>query len=160
MRRARLPLIVLFVSCATASPLFADVTGFIGVNTTPDTRGTQGVAVGTGLLLIGFEFEFAKTSADEDASAPSLTTNMGNVLLQTPFAILGFQPYVTTGGGIFRERLGNHRETAFGMNTGAGVKISLAGPLRLRLDYRVFRLSDDALHSTAHRFYAGVNLKF
>jgi hypothetical protein len=158
MRRVRVPLIVLLVLFASAPRLLADATGFIGVNTTPDTRGARGFAIGAGLLLIGFEFEYAKSSEDE--LAPSLTTNMGNVLLQTPFAIFGFQPYFTTGAGIFRERLGNRSETAFGVNTGGGVKVSLIGPLRLRLDYRVFRLSDDALHSPAHRFYAGVNVKF
>ena len=40
------------------------------------------------------------------------------------------------------------------------MKISLAGPLRLRLDYRVFTLQGDALHSKPQRFYAGLNLKF
>jgi opacity protein-like surface antigen len=85
---------------------------------------------------------------------------MGNVLLQTPFAIVGFQPYFTTGGGIYKEGLGTVEQTGFGLNTGGGVKISLAGPVRLRLDYRIFNLGDEALASPAHRFYAGVNLKF
>ena len=85
---------------------------------------------------------------------------MGNVLLQTPFAILGFQPYFTTGGGVYRERSGPQSETSFGANTGGGVKISLVGPLRARVDYRVFKLEGEPLHSTVHRVYAGVNLKF
>jgi hypothetical protein len=38
--------------------------------------------------------------------------------------------------------------------------MSLAGPLRLRLDYRVFTLSGDARHSKPQRFYAGLNVKF
>jgi hypothetical protein len=44
-------------------------------------------------------------------------------------------------------------------NTGGGVKVSLAGPLRLRVDYRVFKLGSGALYSPAHRIYAGLNLK-
>jgi hypothetical protein len=36
----------------------------------------------------------------------------------------------------------------------------LIGPVRLRVDYRVFRLGSGALHSPAHRIYAGLNLKF
>jgi hypothetical protein len=40
------------------------------------------------------------------------------------------------------------------------VKVSLAGPLRLRIDYRVFHLGSDALYSPSHRLYAGLNLKF
>jgi hypothetical protein len=40
------------------------------------------------------------------------------------------------------------------------VKWSLAGPLRLRLDYRVFTLQGEPRHSNPQRFYAGINLKF
>ena len=32
-----------------------------------------------GLLVVGFEFEYAKTTDDTTAIAPSLTTGMGNV---------------------------------------------------------------------------------
>ena len=84
---------------------------------------------------------------------------MGNVLLQTPVAFMGFQPYFTTGGGIYQEELGAHSDTSVGFNTGGGVKISLAGPLRLRVDYRIFKLGSGALNSPSHRFYAGLNLK-
>jgi opacity protein-like surface antigen len=143
-----------------AAPASADITGFLGANTTPDSRLVKGVAVGSGLLFLGFEFEYATSEEDSTLGTPALKSGMGNVLLQTPFAILRLQPYFTTGGGFFRERLGSHEETGFGLNTGGGVKISLAGPLRLRLDYRMFKLGDDALYSPAHRFYAGINLKF
>jgi hypothetical protein len=85
---------------------------------------------------------------------------MGNVLLQTPLPIFGFQPYFTTGGGIYRETLVAHQQTGVGTNVGGGVKMSLAGPLRLRLDYRILRFGSGALHSPAHRFYAGLNLAF
>jgi hypothetical protein len=46
------------------------------------------------------------------------------------------------------------------VNTGGGVKISLLGPVKARVDYRVFKLRGDPLHSTVHRLYAGVNLAF
>jgi hypothetical protein len=85
---------------------------------------------------------------------------MGNVLLQTPFPIGGFQPYITTGAGLFRETLGAHQETSGAFNTGGGVKVNLVGPLRLRVDYRVFKLGSGALYSPAHRIYAGLNFKF
>jgi hypothetical protein len=85
---------------------------------------------------------------------------MGNVLLQTPFAIVGLQPYLTTGGGAYRETLGTREETQFAFNTGGGVKVSLIGPLRARLDYRVFKLHGEPLHDVVHRIYAGINLKF
>jgi opacity protein-like surface antigen len=154
-------LCVVCVLGATA-PARADITAFIGTNVTPDNRLARGFAVGTGLLFIGFEFEYADSSEEPTAStpSPSLKTGMGNLLLQTPVAVFGFQPYFTTGAGVYRERLGTQQDTSFGLNTGGGVKVNLVGPLRLRLDYRVFKLGSDALYSPAHRFYAGLNLKF
>jgi hypothetical protein len=143
-----------------ASPASADVTGFIGANTVPENRRVQGFALGAGLLILGLEFEYANTPDDVEAGAPSLRTGSGNALLQTPFPIFGIQPYVTAGGGLYRERLGSHVQTGFALNSGAGAKITLVGPLRLRADYRVFRLGSGALHSPAHRIYAGLNLAF
>ena len=144
----------------SAAPAFADLTAFIGANTTPANRQVRGAAFGMGLLVVGFEIEFANTTDDPTASAPSLTTGTGNVLFQTPVAFFGFQPYFTTGGGLYRETLGTHQDTGFALNTGGGVKVELIGPLRLRVDYRVFKLGSGALNSPAHRVYAGLNLKF
>ena len=158
MTRPR-PLAVIALLLLVAAPARADVTGFIGANLTPTNRRVLGGAFGIGLLVIGFEGEYAFTPDDPKASAPSLTTGMGNVLLQTPVAIFGVQPYFTTGAGLYRETLGTHQDTSFGFNTGGGVKITLIGPLRLRVDYRVFKLGSDALYSPAHRIYVGLNLK-
>jgi hypothetical protein len=145
-----------------SAPAYADITGFIGANTTPDNRQTRGFAVGLGLLIVGFEFEFADTpdSTNPSTLAPSLKTGMGNALLQPPTAVLGFQPYVTAGAGIYNEALGEHSETNVALNTGGGVKINLIGPVRLRVDYRVFKLNGGALYTPAHRVYAGLNIKF
>jgi opacity protein-like surface antigen len=147
------------VLLATAAPARADITAFLGVNTTPSTRQTRGVAAGVGLVIVGFEFEYAITNDDPSAGAPLLKTGMGNVYLQTPFGLHGVQPYFTVGGGFYHEELGDHSDTSFGFNTGGGAKVALAGPLQLRLDYRVFRLGSGALNTSVHRFYAGVNLK-
>jgi opacity protein-like surface antigen len=143
-----------------ASPAFADATLFIGGTTTPSTRQAKGFAVGIGLLIVGFEFEWSNSSEHASDGAPSLRTGMGNVLLQTPFAISGFQPYFTIGGGGYREELDARQETNFGVNTGGGVKISLIGPLRVRADYRVFTLKGSPLYDVVHRVYIGANLKF
>lgn len=153
-------LAALLLLAATAAPARADITAFLGATTTPATRAVRGGAFGAGLLIIGFEAEFAVTPDDPSAGAPALTTGSGNVLLQTPFEIFGFQPYVTTGAGFYRETLGDHQDTSVALNTGGGVKFTLAGPLRLRVDYRVFKLGSDALYSPAHRIYVGLNLKF
>ena len=139
---------------------YADVTAFFGVNTTPSNRSTKGFAVGAGLLIVGFEFEYGSTNEDVSTGAPSLTTGMGSVLLQTPVAIGGIQPYFETGAGYYREELGARTDQGLAVATGGGVKISLAGPLRLRVDYRVMKLGSSAVATPAHRIYAGVNLKF
>jgi hypothetical protein len=153
-------LIVLLIVLSSAAPAFADATAFIGTTTTPANRTTKGVAVGVGLLIVGFEFEYASASESPEDAAPSLRTVMGNVLLQTPFPVAGMQFYVTTGAGGYRENLGERQETHAGFNTGGGAKITLLGPLRARLDYRIFKLSGEPLHSVVHRIYAGVNLAF
>ena len=159
MRLAR-PLVLAAILVMTASSAFADATVFIGTNSTPANRQVKGFAAGVGLLVIAFEFEYANTSEEPDDLAPALRTGMGNALLQTPFAIMGFQPYFTAGGGAYRETLGTRQETHFGINSGGGVKISLLGPVRARIDYRVFKLRGDPLHDTVHRVYAGLNLRF
>ncbi len=159
MRHIR-PLLVGLMLLGTAAPASADATAFIGTTSSPANRTAKGFALGMGLLIVGFEFEYSSTSEEPSELAPSLRTGMGNVLLQTPVAIFGFQPYATMGAGAYRERLGDIQETNVGVNTGGGVKISLLGPVRARVDYRVFNLRGDPLHSTVHRVYAGVNLAF
>lgn len=154
--RLGLVLLVLLVPSAAA----ADITGFLGVNPTPSTRPVRGFAIGAGMMIVGFEFEYSGTSEDDDELAPGLRTFMGNGLLQTPFPIAGMQFYATAGGGVYRESLGGDTETHVGINVGGGAKVTLAGPLRLRLDYRVFTLQGDPRHTRPQRFYAGLNLKF
>jgi hypothetical protein len=139
---------------------FADLTAFLGVNPTPTNRPVRGISAGIGLLIVAFEFEYADTSEDETEGSPRLRTFMGNGLLQTPFPIAGMQFYATAGGGMYRETLLEASETHVGVNIGGGVKMSLVGPLRLRLDYRVFTLRGAPRHSRPQRFYAGLNLKF
>jgi hypothetical protein len=138
----------------------ADVTAFFGTNRTPSDRTVKGFAIGTGLLIAGFEFEYANTSEDFPEGAPQLRTFMFNGLLQTPVPIARMQFYGTIGGGVYRETLGEASETNFGINVGGGVKVTLVGPLRLRLDYRVCTLQGTPLHAKPQRFYAGINLKF
>lgn len=151
--------VLVMLMTLAAAPAFADITAFIGANTTPANRQVRGAAVGGGLVVVGFEFEYAYTIDDPAATAPSLKIGSGNLLLQTPVAIFGVQPYFTTGGGLYSETLGTHNDKGIALNTGGGVKISLAGPLRVRVDYRVIRLGSGALFSPAHRIYAGLNLK-
>ena len=150
-------LLFLFFLPASAA---ADITAFLGVTPTPVNRPVRGLAVGAGLLVVGFEFEYADTNEDVAEAAPRLRTFMGNGLVQTPVAIAGMQFYGTAGGGVYRETLFDVAETHVGINVGGGVKMSLFGPLRLRLDYRVFTLRGEPRHAKPQRFYAGINVKF
>ena len=54
----------------------------------------------------------------------------------------------------------NDDETNFGTNIGGGAKITLVGPLRLRIDYRIFNLRGTPRQAHPQRLYAGLNLKF
>jgi opacity protein-like surface antigen len=152
-----------------AAPAAADVTGFLGRATTGESRPAKGLAIGTGLLIVGFEFEYASIDEKLDVPAgsefvsPALQTYMFNGLVQTPIPIARMQFYGTAGGGVYRETLStepNNDHTSFGTNIGGGAKITLAGPIRLRLDYRVFSLRGTPRQTNAQRFYAGINLKF
>jgi hypothetical protein len=160
MRVARSLVLAAGVLLAGAPQAFADVTLFAGSTTTPSARQARGFAVGGALLVLGFEFEYSDSREDPADLTPSLRTGMGNVLFQTPVFIAGFQPYFTTGAGFFRESLIGESETSLGGNAGGGVKMKLAGPLRARFDYRVFRLRGDPLHDVVHRIYVGANLAF
>ncbi len=151
---------VLAIVLAFPAHAFADATAFIGVNPTPSNRTAKGFAVGITVLVVGVEFEYSDTAEDLPAGAPSLRTGSGNVLVQTPIAISGLQFYGTTGIGLYRERLGVDQETSFAANIGGGVKVSLLGPVKLRVDYRLFTLKGSPLHSKPQRIYAGLNLAF
>lgn len=152
--------VLVVVLAGVPSRAWADLTAFVGVNPTPSNRTATGLAVGIGVLIVGVEFEYANSREDLSALAPSLRTGMVNLLVQTPVPVARMQFYGTIGGGGYREQLGDRSETHFGTNVGGGVKIALAGPLRLRLDYRLFVLKGKPLESKPQRFYAGVNLTF
>jgi opacity protein-like surface antigen len=139
------------------TPAAADATFFFGYAPKPSGRPVRGFAVGATMAIVGFEFEYSNTDEKEIPTAPGLKTFMFNVLLASPTS---FQVYATAGGGLYTESVLDQSQTAFGTNFGGGVKFSLAGPLRLRLDYRVFALSGDALEKSSQRFYAGANVAF
>jgi opacity protein-like surface antigen len=170
MRRGCL---VASIACLVAllipSVAAADITAFLGSTTTPTARPAKGFAIGTGLLIVGFEFEYSATEEDLEVTpgpefrAPDLRTFMFNGLVQTPVPIARMQFYGTIGGGVYREKLSiepDISQTNFGTNIGGGAKITLVGPLRLRVDYRVFTLRGEPRHKNVQRLYAGVNLKF
>lgn len=152
--------LALIILASSAAPARADVTAFIGVSPTPHNHAVKGFSAGLGLLVIGFEFEFAQLSEDSFEQLPGLKTYSGNVLVQTPVEIKGTQLYATAGAEGYREELGAAQETHVGTNIGGGAKIKLLGPIRVRLDYRIFKLQGSPIHDVYQRFYVGGNLKF
>jgi hypothetical protein len=163
MTSRRVTILVFLILFGPATAAFADLTAFIGAQVNDDRQAFRGLAVGAGILIVGFEFEFAHAGEDESSGLSSLTSGSGNVLLQTPVPIFGIQLYVTTGAGVYREKLEriDHQETNLAVNTGGGAKITLIGPLRVRLDYRAVKLNGEPLRpSVIHRIYAGINLAF
>lgn len=143
---------------ATAAPARADITAFLGLSPTPENHGVRGFGVGVGLLIVGFEFEYANLSEDTFEQLTGLKTYSGNVLVQTPTP--NVQLYGTIGAEGYQETLGNFDEKHYGTNIGGGAKINLVGPLRVRLDYRIFKLQGSPVHDVYQRFYVGANLKF
>ena len=144
-----------------STPAFADITAFLGLAGGPSVRTTKGLAAGAGLIIVAFEFEYSDTSEDITEGAPHARIGMFNGLLQTPVAVKGVQIYGTVGVGIYNHELLSNSETNVGINVGGGVKVKLVGPLRVRVDYRVFRLAGSPIGGdTVHRVYVGANIKF
>jgi len=159
MKAARVALFALG-SVLVAAPAFADITAFIGANTTPANRLTTGVAIGASLLVIGFEGEYANTSEDASANAPGLQTGMGSIYLQNPIPIAGIQVYAITGAGLYNESLAGNSTFGAALNVGGGAKIELVSHVRLRIDYRVLSLTGSPHTDRVQRVYAGLNLAF
>jgi hypothetical protein len=141
-----------------ARPASADLTAFWGLTPRPSVHSVRGFSLGLNLLVLGFEGEYANAPERPEKGTPGLVTGMINGLVQTPTSKT--QIYLTAGGGFFRERQGADATTSFGTNVGGGLKLGLAGPLRLRIDYRIFTLRGKPLQATPQRFYAGLNLAF
>ena len=139
------------------TPAAADATFFFGYAPKPSGRPVRGFGLGATMAVVGFEFEYSNTDETEIPTAPGLKTYMFNIQLATPTSV---QVYATAGGGLYTERVLEASGTAFGTNFGGGVKFKLAGPLRLRIDYRIFALSGEAVEKSSHRFYAGANVAF
>ncbi|MBM40500.1 MAG: hypothetical protein CL483_01075 [Acidobacteria bacterium] len=160
MRRPLFLLVTAVILLGPAARAHADLTLFVGTNTAQDNRPVRGFSAGLGLLVLGFEFEYADTAQDVEAGGPGLRTGMFNLLAQTPISLAGLQFYGTIGGGLYQERGAGLGGTNSGSNAGGGVKISVAGPLRLRVDYRVFSLRGSSTDSAYQRLYAGLNFAF
>ena len=160
LRPIPVSVLLLAVLLACAGRADADLTAFLGANTTPTNRPVRGVAVGLSFVIVGVEFEYSDTKADELGNARR-RAGMFNVLAQTPNWFNSLQFYATVGGGLYREEGAGLLETSAATNSGGGVKVGLVGPFRARFDYRVFMLrGESSPNKTHHRFYTGLNIAF
>ena len=142
---------------AAATPARADVTAFLGLSPTPDNHFLRGFSGGVSLIIIGFEFEYAKLSEDDVEQLPACRRIQATCWCRrrrecscTP----------RSAAAATARALGDAEETHVGVNIGGGAKIPLIGPLRVRVDYRVFQLRGAPIHSTYQRFYVGGNIAF
>lgn len=156
--RLRLCLLLsLLLVPATAS---ADITVFLGATPSPVNRGLSGAAAGFGLVIVGAEAEVTRWPAVTTSGTAGLTTWSANGLLQTPGGLSPVQLYATVGAGLYRETRGVTSRMSTALNTGGGLKVKVAGPIRLRLDYRMFRLQGSPQTPVMHRIYGGATLAF
>jgi opacity protein-like surface antigen len=157
VRRALLAFVMLLGWSPAAR---ADLTVFAGLQNAPALRPATGISLGFGLLLVGWEVEIARVSERLEDRAPSVSTGTASIYVQNPIPISGVQFYALAGAGLYRERLDViSQQTDVHIALGGGAKIGLAGPLKLRLDYRFFKLRDARSENT-QRLYAGLALAF
>ena len=158
LRRLGIGILTTGLLLAVPASAAADVTAFFGAGHKPKTRAAKGVAVGITLIMVGFEVEYSDISEKDADGAPRLRTGTINALVQTPTS--GAQLYATAGVGAYRENYRDRQVSSTAINIGGGLKLGLLGPLKMRVDYRLFKLRGDALYTTVHRVYAGLNTSF
>lgn len=143
----------------THRPASADGTLFAGAYLNPTRETLRGVAVGVTVLVAGLEFEYARVAEDTEAGTPGLQTGSLSVVVQTPTGRVTV--YGVFGAGLFRQQLGaTTSDSGTSLHAGGGLKIGLAGPVGLRLDYRVIAFGGEGEDRKRQRVYAGVRVDF
>ena len=149
-----------------ATPAHADALVFAGALASGNgARLITGASIGFFFPALGsiggWEVEYARTRGG--ARSPRIDTFGASLLVQSLRNADGLQFYGALGGGSYsRDEAG----TVFQANVGGGLKVRLAGPLRLRFDYRLYILqrSDAGEFFTEHRHpqraSAGIGLGF
>ena len=140
-----------------------NATIFTGFVPTPAVRPTMGFAFGGGIAPTGFELELARTGSRLSKGAPALQTFMVSFFGSFPIPVKRLRVYGIGGIGLWNEQFEDgHGAGEFGKNLGIGALYEIAGPLKARLDYRVFffNSSQDATPVYAHPQRLTVGLCF
>jgi hypothetical protein len=145
-----------------------DTTVFIG-GVAPAGRGLRGATLGWGQDVIRGELEVWDTGGGASLSRPGHGGLSGGILIQSRPNERGLQYFGTAGFGLYFEDFGSGFSSgeAEAKYLGVGIKLRLAGPLRLRAEYRAFLLGEapDAspeadLETFPHRLTVGLTLQF
>jgi opacity protein-like surface antigen len=156
-RLAAAAVAALLVTAPTAA--YADITAFLGAYLTPARQPVQGVSVGFKILVAGVEVEFVRATEDLEAHRPEIQEGSASALVETPTGRIRL--YGLLGGGLYRERVaGVSGDTSTSLHAGGGVKITLAGPIGIRVDYRLVNLNGRAENKRQQRVYAGLRVDF
>ena len=152
-----------------AAPAAAEGTLLFGLQTTSAPHPTVGVAWGRWPGTVGFELEYAGSIGKKSPSAPAVATITVNALVRTPLRVHGCQVYALGGFGVYGEVTSDGRGSGEvgARDIGGGTTIPIGGPLKLRLDYRVYFLgrADDAspgspISRHPQRLAAAISLAF
>jgi len=163
--RVLAPLMMLGLSPAAATAQTpappVNLTAFAGAAMTPDAHAVSGIGVGVRPQPgpVSIEFEYSRSQIDRARSVPSIMTLAANFLVQVPVRQSRFELYGAFGLGFYvlqPDRQSGDADSAW--NFGGGAKVTLAGPVKLRMDYRVFRLAPipGRHHSDLRRLSLGI----
>jgi hypothetical protein len=117
----------------------ADATVLVGGTSVDALRPSFGFSFGYRPSAVGFEIEYLSTTPG-DYTAGGIFAS----LIVQPVTISNVQIFAVGGVGVWGEGFAGGKRTGVlsAGNVGGGVLVPLVGPLRLRLDYRLFLLGE------------------
>lgn len=121
----------------------ADATVLVGLMSVDALRPSFGFSFGYRPSAVGFEIEYLSTLGPTTPGHFSAGGIFASVIVQ-PVTISNVQVFAIGGFGIWGEGFSGGKGTGVldAKNVGGGVLVALAGPMRLRLDYRLFLLGE------------------
>lgn len=117
----------------------ADAAGLVGLTSVDDVRPSYAFSFGYRPAAVGFEIEYLSTIAGDYSGGGIFAS-----LIVQPVMISNVQIFAVGGVGVWGEGFEGGKRTGVlsAVNVGGGVLVPLAGPLSLRLDYRLFVLGE------------------
>lgn len=122
-----------------------DATVLVGLTYVDALRPSYGFSFGYRPSVVGFEIEYLGTFGQTTPGDYSAGGIFASVIVQ-PVTISHVQIFAVGGFGAWGEGFAGGKRTGVlnAGNVGGGVLVGLAGPLKLRLDYRLFLLGEVA----------------